>query len=152
MVGKTATRMFCDIKTERKFTVGFGKILWNWAAEIFSKSKNALKFYNMCRQSYKPSRNLRRIKYEFSTINLFMHYRKMEDKPTFSYFSRSGQIWRTWFFLLTLITFRKSRNGAIGILRKLYLDNKFYDMRETISKIEGMCGVDITLPHITLNL
>jgi len=47
----------------------------------------------------------------------------MEDKPTFSYFSRSRQIWRTWFFLLTLITFRKSRNGAIGILRKLYLDN-----------------------------
>jgi len=25
-------------------------------------------------------------------------------------------------------------------------------MRETLSKIEGMCGVDITLPHITLNL
>jgi len=48
--------------------------------------------------------------------------------------------------------FRKSRNGAIGILRKLYLDNKFYDMRETLSKIEGMCGVDITFPHITLNL
>jgi len=48
--------------------------------------------------------------------------------------------------------FRRSRNGAIGILRKLYQDNKFYDMRETLSKIEGMCGVDITLPHITLNL
>jgi len=25
-------------------------------------------------------------------------------------------------------------------------------MRETLSKIEGMCGVDITLPHIMLNL
>jgi len=25
-------------------------------------------------------------------------------------------------------------------------------MRETLSKIEGMCGVEITLPHITLNL
>jgi len=36
--------------------------------------------------------------------------------------------------LLKLITFRKSRNGTIGILKKLYLDNKLYDMRETRSK------------------
>jgi len=35
---------------------------------MFSKSKNALNFYNICRQSYKPSRNLRRIKCEFSKI------------------------------------------------------------------------------------
>ena len=40
---KTAERMFCDIKTERKFTVGFGKIRWNWAAEIFSNSEKAFK-------------------------------------------------------------------------------------------------------------
>ena len=52
----------------------------------------------------------------------------------FSYFSRSSQIWRTCFVLLKLITFRKSRNGTIGILKKLYLDNKLYDMRETRSK------------------
>jgi len=31
-------------------------------------------------------------------------------------FSRSSQIWRAWFFLLTPIRFRKFRNGAIGIL------------------------------------
>ena len=40
----------------------------------------------------------------------------------------------------------------MGISKKLYLDNKFYDVRETLLKIEGMCGVDITLPHIMLNL
>jgi len=59
---KTAERMFCDIKTERKFTVGFGKIPGKWAAPIFSKFKTAFKkFYNISRQSYKPSRNLGRI-------------------------------------------------------------------------------------------
>jgi len=45
LFGKTAERMFCDIKNERKFTVGFGKIPRNWAAEIFSISKRAFKNY-----------------------------------------------------------------------------------------------------------
>jgi len=61
LFGKTAELMYCDIKAERKFTAGFVTIPWNWAAEIFSKSTNAFKkLYNICRQSYKPSRNLRR--------------------------------------------------------------------------------------------
>ena len=56
---KTAERMFCDIKTERKFTVGSGKIPCNWAAEIFSNSEKTLKkFYNNCKQFYKPSRKI----------------------------------------------------------------------------------------------
>ena len=89
LLGKTAKRMFCDIKTERKFTVGFGKIPWNWAAEIISKSKIVFKkFYNICRQSYKPSRNLRKIfqvcsscKCEFSKI--FLQFCKMETNLRF---------------------------------------------------------------------
>ncbi|XP_013919890.1 PREDICTED: general transcription factor II-I repeat domain-containing protein 2-like [Thamnophis sirtalis] len=143
-VGKTAERMFCDIKTfERKLQV-FERDLESGQLKYFPNLKRH--FENSATFAGNPT-SRQEIYKEFSSIvaaammnfsNRFLQFRKMEttlcfltspDKAKFEELDLSCLHWLDLGNLeMELLEFQESSIWK----------NKFYDLRETLEKIEGM--------------